>query len=284
MKRIFKQTIIYQLLLIAFSSILLIACQPSATEPVHTISQTLSPTNTDIPIITNTNTFTPEPSSTFTSTPKPTDTPTNTASPTPNLFQFNGYWLSPIEKNTNAYISTFGNVCKEYLDGTDQNCIENWRGDEGTYPADYERVRVRPYHTFGWDFRWEDQGVNVYAVQGGKISEVRLDKNTTNGVIFFIIDENWDCADYGHININSLVENEQITEDQRSQILSGASVDGGWVQEGQLLGVTGDNCCPFGVLHISTCYNLGGIDPGELWEEGEWPDFDETFHPVLRIP
>jgi hypothetical protein len=224
----------------------------------------------------------------YTQTPCPTYTITVTntpiPTPTPNIYQYNGYWLSPIDTNTSAFISTFGNVCQEYLNGSDTNCIENWRGDKGVYPQDYERVRVKPFHTFGWDFRWEHQGVNVYAVQGGKLTDIRLDANATNGVIFFIIDENQNCADYGHIDIDSLVVNGHITDVQRSQLLSGVSVTGGKVYEGQLLGVTGDDCCPFGVLHISTCYNLSGIDPGELWERGTWPDFDETFDNVLLIP
>jgi len=134
---------------------------------------------------------------------------------------------------------------------------------------------VCPSHVDGWDIAWDHQGVKVYAVQGGQVTEITRETNSSIGVHFFIVDKKpsgWVAADYGHINIYSLVENEIITQEQANLILSGQQVDGSLVREGQLLGVTGDDCCPFGVLHISTAYNLHEVDPADLWKLGDWPD------------
>jgi hypothetical protein len=141
---------------------------------------------------------------------------------------------------------------------------------------------VCPEHPFGWDFIWDHQGVNVYPVQGGQVQQVTRETNSTIGVHFFIVDKRATrtfAADYGHVNIYSLVENRIITQEQAKLILSGQPQDGASVKEGQFLGVTGDDCCPFGVLHISTSYDLWKRDPGQLWNLGEFPDFYPSLHP-----
>ncbi|MCJ7532127.1 MAG: hypothetical protein MUO64_14005 [Anaerolineales bacterium] len=155
-------------------------------------------------------TFTP----TLTPTPELTPTKTPKPSPTKNPNGFNGYWLSPIDKGTNAYIKTYGNVCAMYQNGTNKNCIQNWKGDKGEYPKDFYEVMVCPFHTFGWDFIWDRPGEKVYAVQGGMVLDIRLDGRKP-GVRFFIVDEKTNgrryAADYGHVNGNSLVENGIIS-------------------------------------------------------------------------
>ena len=152
-------------------------------------------------------------------------------------------------------------------------------GEKGTYPQDYWEILVCPYHVYGWDFEWDHQGERVFAVQGGQILDITLEDNSTIGVHFFVVDkrsDGWFAADYGHVNVYSLAENGFIHQDDVNRILRGEQVDGGWVREGQLLGATGDDCCTFGVLHISTAYNLWGKDPAVLWELGTWPDFSDS--------
>jgi hypothetical protein len=243
----------------------------SGCVPGLLLSPTLTPTSTFTTTYTNipTSTFTPQP----TNTSRPTRTPYPTS--TPNLYQFNGYWLSPIEANTGAYIQTYQNDCPEYLNGTDKSCIENYMGEKGTYPKDFWDILVCPSHIQGMDIAWDHQGVKIYAVQGGQIIGITLENNSTIGVHFFIIDKKpngWFAADYGHINLHSLVDNAIITQEQVKLILLGQQVDGSVVREGQLLGITGDDCCPFGVLHIGAAYGLDSTDPADLWKLGTFPD------------
>ena len=237
--------------------------------------ETLNPT----PIPTLTFTFTPTPLPTLTPIPQPTFTKTPVPSPTKNPYGYNGYWVSPIDEGTNAYIKTYGNICAQYENG----CIQNWKGDKGEYPKDFYKLMTCPFHSFGWDFIWDHPGQNVYAVQGGKVFEISLDGGKP-GVKFFIVDERKNgrryAADYGHVNGYSLVQNGIISEQLLEQVFAGKFINGSAVSEGQLLGVTGDGCCSFGVLHISTGWDLWGTDPSKLWQFGEWPDFNDSLHPI----
>jgi len=222
----------------------------------------------------------------WTPTPELTATPipTKTLQPTPttNLYQYNGYWVSPIDKGSNVYIQTYGNMCPPSIDPF---CIENWKGEIGMYPDDVMKVMVCPFHEYAWDFWWDHQGENVYAVQGGKVTEIELEDDSTIGVHFMITDikpDNWYGANYGHVNIHSMVENRIITEDQAAQILTGEVLNGGLVYEGQLIGVTGDDCCGFGVLHIGTGWGgFEGLDPADLWlrSGGQFPDYIDSLPP-----
>ncbi len=217
--------------------------------------------------------------------------------PTPNLFQYNGYWLSPIEDGTGAYIQTYGNICPEYLNETDLSCIQNWKGEKGKWPEDYWEILVCPHHIVEWDIAWDHWGEKVFAVQGGQVTEVTLEDNNKTGVHFFIVDkksDNWYGANYGHVNVYSMADNGIITQEQLDRVLAGEMVDGEVVYEGQLLGITGDDCCSNGVLHIGPVYggfwgtNAAGdfyyTEPSELWELGEWPDVADSRPPEAGNP
>ena len=209
-------------------------------------------------------------------------------SPTPNPYQFNGYWLSPIEDGTGAYVQTYGNVCREFFDGTDLSCIENFMGEKGSWPEDYFDILVCPAHVVEWDIAWDHWGEKVFAVQGGRVQSIELEDNSTYGVHFFIVDQSGYGANMGHVDGRSMVENGIITQEQFEQVQAGETVNGSMVYEGQLLGVTGDDCCPKGVLHVGPVYKFWGhnengefyyTEPSELWRLGEWPDVAD-FRPA----
>lgn len=249
-------------------------------------------TNTAVFILTSTPTLRPTktiaPTPTITVVPSNTPSPNPTATPTLNLYQFNGYWLSPIEKGTGAYIQTYGNLCPEYLDGSDLSCIENWKDEKGKWPDDYWEILVCPHHIVEWDIAWDHWGEKVYAVQGGQVKSIELEDNSTYGIHFFIVDHQNYGANYGHVDGRSLIENGIITQEQFKEVQAGESIDGARVYEGQQIGVTGDDCCPKGVLHIGPVNRFWGTDangkfyftePSELWKLGEWPDIAD-FRPA----
>ena len=182
-------------------------------------------------------------------------------------------------------MQTYGNVCPEFFDGTDLSCIENFMGEKGTWPDDYFDILVCPAHVVEWDIAWDHWGEKVFAMQGGQVQSVELESNSTYGVHFFIVDQQSYGANYGHVDGRSLVESGIITQEQFEQVKTGESVDGIMVYEGQQLGVTGDDCCPNGVLHIGPVYRFWGTDangeffytePSELWQLGEWPDVADS--------
>jgi hypothetical protein len=272
------------LALFVLSALFLSACKPADGELQRT------PLNTSTAEFVSTLPPTPRPIKTATSTqtPVPSSVPSPTSTATPNLYQFNGYWLSPIEEGTGAYIQTYGNLCPEYFDGSNLYCIENWMGEKGQWPEDYWEVLVCPHHVVEWDIAWDHWGEKVFAVQGGQVKSIELEDNSTYGVHFFIVDQQNYGANYGHVDGRSLVENGIINQEQFENVQIGQSVDGAMVYEGQQLGITGDDCCPNGVLHIGPVYRFWGIadngeyfytEPSELWQLGEWPDVAD-FRPV----
>jgi hypothetical protein len=155
------------------------------------------------------------------------------------IYGYPGYWVSPFDKGTGAFIQTYQNHSKEYLTGENQYSIENYKGQKGVYPDDYWEILTIPAHVLGMDFSWDDWGVSIYAVQGGEITGITLEDNSVNGVHFFIVDktkpDGWYGADYGHIDVYSMVDNGLISQEKLNLILNGEVVDGPLVFQGQLL-------------------------------------------------
>ncbi len=272
------------------------AASTDALTTTQAATDTSTPESTPAGLPTETATVTV--SSTPQETPTPTDTPLPTATPPPTeapptptptpLPGFNGYWLSPIDAGSDAYIGSYQNLCAAYLDGSDPTCIQNWMGEKGTFPDDFWEILVCPSHTQGWDITWDHQGARVYAVQGGQVSQITLEENSSLGVHFFVIDrqyDGWYAADYGHVNLWSLVDQGIIDPEQANRVAAGQVVDGAYVWEGQLLGVTGDDCCLQGMLHIGAAFLLNDISrPSELWQRGSWPDVCDCRPTEVGIP
>lgn len=274
------------------------AASTAASTDALTATQAATDTSTpeSTPTGMPTETATATVSSTPQATPTPTDTPQPSATPVPTevpptptpLPGFNGHWLSPIDQGSGAYIGSYQNLCAAYLDGSDPTCIQNWMGEKGTFPDDFWEILVCPSHTQGWDITWDQQGARVYAVQGGQVSQITLEENSSLGVHFFIIDrrdDGWYAADYGHVNLWSLADQGIIGPEQANRVAAGEVVDGAYVWEGQLLGVTGDDCCPQGMLHIGAAFLLHDISrPSELWQLGSWPDVCDCRPTEVGIP